>query len=124
MIVEKVTKGAVVENCIADVTIASGVDVKNKTSYVLVGGVVGQNVGTVTNCQVITTNTDIGVQDGTTRSTGTLTASAVYESAAALYAAKDANEALITAAYDATVWSFANDTPALIKGCVIAYSEA
>lgn len=81
-IVEKSVAGSLVKNCIAVVKMADGVSQTN------VGGIVGQCVGSMENCQVINMNSTLGVHDGTTSSVGTISQSESFVGLNAFYNAE------------------------------------
>lgn len=109
-IAEKAVLGSLVKDCIAVVTMASGVSGTN------VGGIIGQCVGRMENCQLINVNGTLGVHDGNTASTGEVYQSAAYAGIDAFF---DADTGADLSAFDSNVWSFdeQNKTISLEQGC-------
>lgn len=109
-IAEKAVAGSIVKDCIVVVTMASGVSGTN------VGGIIGQCVGRMENCQLININGSLGVHDGNAASVGEVYQSAAY---AGLDAFFDADTGADLSAYDSNVWSFdvQNKTISLEQGC-------
>ena len=95
-IVEKSVAGSLVKDCIAVVTMADGVSQTN------VGGIVGQCVGSVENCQIINMNGSLGIHDGSTSSVGEVAESASFAGLDAFY---DAATGADTSAYG-EIWVF------------------